>query len=184
VLLDPANARQPMPVVFTGPAASASYFEQIQAFIAATLGAPAAHRVRVIIDDATLAARTIVHGLEEVRDWRKRSSDSYNFNWLLRIPRDLQMPFYVTHESMRRLELDRRLPVHELAANLRRAFSGIVAGNVKDYGIRAIEQHGPFELRGDSDVLQPLDVLLAAFVSQKRMKLAGREYQPCYRLVG
>ena len=73
--------------------------------------------------------------------------------------------------------------MHQLAANLRRAFSGIVAGNVKEYGIRAIEQHGPFELRGDRDVLQPLDDLLAAFVSQKRMKLAGREYQPCYRLV-
>jgi pyrimidine/purine-5'-nucleotide nucleosidase len=30
--------------------------------------------------------------------------------------------------------------VHELAANLRRAFSGIVTGNVKEYGIAAIER--------------------------------------------
>jgi predicted Rossmann-fold nucleotide-binding protein len=183
LLLDPANARQPIPVIFTGPPESAAYFEQIQTFIAATLGAAAARRAHVIINDPALAARTIVQGLEEVRDWRKRASDSYNFNWLLKIPRDFQMPFNVTHESMRRLELNRRQPVHQLAANLRRAFSGIVAGNVKDYGIRAIEERGPFELRADPDVLKPLDDLLAAFVRQKRMKLAGREYQPCYRLI-
>ena len=33
--------------------------------------------------------------------------------------------------------------VHQLAANLRRAFSGIVTGNVKEYGIQAIEQVRP-----------------------------------------
>ncbi|HZF17755.1 MAG TPA: nucleotide 5'-monophosphate nucleosidase PpnN [Steroidobacteraceae bacterium] len=183
LLLDPANARQPMPVIFTGPAESAAYFEQIHAFIAATLGAAAAKRVEVVIDDPARAARAAVKGLEGVREWRRRSSDSYNYNWLLKIPPDLQMPFNVTHENMRRLELTRRQPVHQLAANLRRAFSGIVAGNVKDYGIRAIEQHGAFELRGDPQVLRPLDELLGAFVRQKRMKLAGREYQPCYRLI-
>lgn len=183
ILLDPANVRQPMPVIFTGPAESAAYFEQIQAFVATTLGATAARRVEVVIDDPARAARAAVRGLEEVRDWRKRSSDSYNYNWLLRVPPDFQVPFNVTHENMRRLELTRRQPVHVLAANLRRAFSGIVAGNVKDYGIRAIEQHGPFELRGDPEVVRPLDELLAAFVRQKRMKLAGREYQPCYRLI-
>jgi hypothetical protein len=183
LLLDPANAEQPMPLVFTGPAASASYFDQILAFIRATLGADAERRVCVVIDDAALAARTIVRGLEQVRDWRRRANDSYNFNWLLRIPREFQMPFFVGHESMRGLALHRRQPAYQLAANLRRAFSGIVAGNVKDYGIRAIEEHGPFEIHGDRDVMQPLDDLLKAFVRQKRMKLVGGEYQPCYRLV-
>jgi hypothetical protein len=69
-----------------------------------------------------------------------------------------------------------------LAANLRRAFSGIVAGNVKADGIRAIAEHGPFQLDGEAAVLQPLDDLLAAFVAQGRMKLPGSHYQPCYRL--
>ena len=64
--------------------------------------------------------------------------------------RTFQHPFDVTHESMRALELHRDQPRHELAANLRRAFSGIVAGNVKEQGIAAIEEHGPFELRGDA----------------------------------
>jgi hypothetical protein len=84
---------------------------------------------------------------------------------------------------MRTLDLSRDQPVDRLAANLRRAFSGIVTGNVKEHGIRAIEERGPYELAGDADVMQPLDELLTAFVSQLRMKLPGTAYQPCYRLV-
>jgi len=89
----------------------------------------------------------------------------------------------VTHESMRTLELHRDQPAHRLAANLRRAFSGIVTGNVKDYGIKAIERDGPYELAGDPAVMQLLDELLAAFVAQRRMRLPGSAYRPVYRLV-
>ncbi|MDX1605754.1 MAG: DUF3412 domain-containing protein, partial [Candidatus Competibacterales bacterium] len=71
---------------------------------------------------------------------------------------------------------------HRLAADLRRAFSGIVAGNIKPEGVRAIDRHGPFELRGETDIMQALDELLTAFVEQRRMKLPGTEYVPCYRL--
>ncbi|MEK6749672.1 MAG: pyrimidine/purine nucleotide monophosphate nucleosidase domain-containing protein, partial [Pseudomonadota bacterium] len=69
------------------------------------------------------------------------------------------------------------------AANLRRAFSAIVAGNVKDEGIRAVEQYGDFEIRGESSILEPLDSLLASFVAQHRMKLPGKTYKPCYRII-
>jgi hypothetical protein len=31
--------------------------------------------------------------------------------------------------------------------------------------------------------MEPLDALLRSFVAQGRMKFAGAEYQPCYRLV-
>ena len=85
---------------------------------------------------------------------------------------------------MANLKLSRDLPPHELAANLRRAFSGIVAGNVKDKGIRLIEQHGPYEITGDRDIMLQLDQLLQAFVDQHRMKLPGNSaYVPCYKLV-
>jgi hypothetical protein len=84
---------------------------------------------------------------------------------------------------MRLLALHRDQPVHRLAANLRRAFSGIVTGNVKENGIRSIEEHGPYELCGDPQIMALLDDLLAAFVAQKRMKLPGTVYRPCYRLV-
>ena len=75
---------------------------------------------------------------------------------------------------MRALRLYRDQPAHELAADLRRAFSGIVTGNVKENGVRAIEKLGPYELTGDASVMKLLDELLTAFVAQKRMKLAGQ----------
>ncbi len=182
ILLDPQNADQPFPVVFTGPAQSAAYFEQLDRFIGITLGPEAQKRYRIIVDDPAETAREMRHGLDLVRRRRRRTGDAYNFNWLLRIPPAFQYPFKVTHESMASLVLSRDLPVHELAANLRRAFSGIVAGNVKEEGLRLIESNGPFTLHGDPDIGRPLDELLEAFVMQRRMKLLG-EYRPCYRII-
>jgi predicted Rossmann-fold nucleotide-binding protein len=183
ILLDPANKDMPFPVVFTGPADSAEYFEQIHQFIGATLGPAAQSRYRVIIDDPAGVARVMVQALAEVRDYRRRTSDSYGFNWLLKIPLDFQLPFEVSHASMRALQLSHDQPIHKRAADLRRAFSGIVAGNIKEYGVSAIERYGPFELRGEPSIMEPLDALLRSFVAQGRMKFAGGEYTPCYRLV-
>ncbi len=183
VLLDPRNAEQPLPLIFTGPAESAGYFEQIHGFIGATLGAAAHQRYRVIIGDPAGVARELVRGLDQVREGRRRSSDSYNFNWLLHVPPELQKPFEVKHETMRSLALTAAQPVHLRAANLRRFFSGIVAGNVKEYGIRAIERFGPFEVHGDRAIVNALDTLLTGFVAERRMQIADGQYRPCYRLV-
>jgi len=183
VLLDPANAAQPLPVVLTGPAISAGYFEQIARFIEGTLGSAALNRFKVIIDDPAAVARHLVSSFEQVREFRRRQNDSFNFNWLLRVPYDMQQPFVVTHASMRALELHRGQPLHRLAANLRRAFSGIVTGNVKENGVAAIERNGPYELAADPQIMPLLDELLTAFVAQRRMKLPGSVYRPCYRLV-
>jgi hypothetical protein len=59
----------------------------------------------------------------------------------------------------------------------------VVAGNVKADGIRAIEEHGHFEIHGDAAIMEPMDRLLASFVAQSRMKLPGKAYVPCYRVV-
>jgi hypothetical protein len=101
----------------------------------------------------------------------------------MRVDPEFQRPFEVSHASMRTLRLHRDQPVHQLAADLRRAFSGIVSGNVKEHGIRAIERHGPFELVGDPAIMAMLDEMLAGFVAQQRMKLPGSAYVPCYRIV-
>jgi hypothetical protein len=121
-------------------------------------------------------------GFDVVRRSRRRAGDAYNYNWLLRIPPAFQKPFEVSHAAMAGLALSMDLPVHERAANLRRAFSGIVAGNVKERGIRLIEENGPFEIHASREVAKPLDELLRAFVAQRRMKLVG-EYRPSYRIV-
>jgi pyrimidine/purine-5'-nucleotide nucleosidase len=183
ILMDPANRQQPFPVVLTGPRASAAYFEHILQFVSRTLGDEAARRFTVVIDDPAEVGRQLVRGMDAVREFRRQHSDSYNYNWLLSVQPEFQQPFEVTHESMRALELHRGQAPHELAANLRRAFSGIVTGNVKEHGIKAIERYGPYELAGDPAIMKLLDDLLTAFVAQRRMKLPGTEYRPVYRLV-
>lgn len=182
ILLDPQNVEQPFPVVFTGPAASAGYFRQIDEFLAATLGPVARQCYRIVLDDPPEVAREMLRGMDAVREFRRRRSDAYNFNWLLGIPHELQQPFEPTHAAMASLEIRRGMEPHRLAAELRRAFSGIVSGNVKEQGIRLIEEHGPFEIHGDPDLMRPLDALLGAFARERRMKLAG-DYRPCYRVV-
>jgi hypothetical protein len=183
ILLDPANREQPFPLVLTGPRESEEYFEHIGRFLTGTLGVDATRRFSIIIDDPPEVARRMVRGMQEVREFRRKHSDSYNFNWLLSIQPAFQQPFEVTHAAMRALDLSRAQPPHALAANLRRAFSGIVTGNVKELGIQAIEREGPYELAGDPAVMQLLDDLLAAFVIQRRMRLPGSAYRPVYRLV-
>jgi predicted Rossmann-fold nucleotide-binding protein len=183
ILLHPANADLPFPLVFTGPKGAEAYFRRIDEFIAATLGVEAQRRYKIIVDDPVQVAREIQAGIKQVRAFRKEKRDAYYFNWLLHIEHEFQRPFHPTHEHMRHLRLHRNQPTHLLAAHLRRAFSGVVAGNVKAEGIRNIEKHGAFELHGDAAIMAPMDALLASFVAQGRMKLSSRKYEPCYRLV-
>lgn len=184
VLLNPRNAEIPFPLVFTGPPGAATYFEQIDHFIHLTLGDAARNRYRIVVDNPVEVAQIMAAGMEEVRKYRIRTNDAFYFNWLLHIDESFQIPFRPTHESMRALELHRDVPLHTLAANLRRMFSGIVAGNVKPEGVQAIREHGPFEIRCEPQIAHSLDALLTAFISHNRMKLpSGKAYEPCYRLV-
>ncbi|GAB2839286.1 nucleotide 5'-monophosphate nucleosidase PpnN [Pseudoduganella ginsengisoli] len=183
ILLHPDNAGTPFPLIFTGPESSRDYFAQINRFIGTTLGEEAQARYKIIIDDPELVAREMQAGIKEVREFRKARSDAYYFNWALKIDQEFQRPFAPTHENMRNLNLHKNQPVHMLAANLRRAFSGVVAGNVKEDGIRAIEKYGHFELHGETEIMGPMDALLASFVAQSRMKLAGKAYTPCYKVI-
>ncbi len=184
VLAHPDNREIPLPLVLTGPAGSAGYFAQLDAFIRGILGEHFAARYEIIVNDAPRVAVRMRRGAEDVMRFRDANDDAAYFNWSLRIDPRFQQPFTATHEAMKSLRLDRDLPAHELACNLRRAFSGLVSGNVKEDGIRAVEQHGPFELRGERAIITALDDLLRGFVAQGRMRLAGREYTPCYRLAG
>ncbi|MDB5755441.1 MAG: uncharacterized protein JWR56_1869 [Massilia sp.] len=183
ILLHPDNAEIPFPLIFTGPESSRDYFRQINEFIGETLGEEAQKRYKIIVDDPEMVARELQMAIKEVREFRKSRSDAYYFNWLLKIDEEFQRPFKPSHENMRSLNLHKNQETHLLAANLRRAFSGVVAGNVKDEGIRAIEKYGQFEIYGDREIMGPMDALLASFVEQSRMKLPGKVYVPCYRIV-
>jgi hypothetical protein len=183
ILLNPENARIPFPLVLTGPESSRDYFEQIDQFIKLTLGKEAQDLYVIIINNPVKVAQKMKAGIEVVRTFRRENSDAFYFNWILKIPTEFQQPFIPTHENIVQLKLDKDQPKHHLAANLRRAFSAIVSGNVKEEGIRAIEQNGLFKISGDAKIMQSLDKLLQSFVEQERMKIPGSFYSPCYTII-
>ncbi len=183
ILLHPVNRELPLPVIMTGPKEAESYFGQVDEFLSETLGSQARKRYKIIIDDPEQVARRISAGVDDVRRFRKRHGEAYYFNWRLNIDEAFQKPFKATHETMRALELTTELPVHDLAVNLRRVFSGIVSGNVRDDTMAEIEKHGPFEISGSRQLMRLLDSLLSDFVKHGRMKLAREAYSPCYRVV-
>lgn len=182
ILLHPENHDEPMPVILTGPAESAPYFKQIDQFIRSVLGDDATKRYQIVIDDAPKVARILKEGMDAVREHRKVTGDAFHYNWALKIEPEFQLPFIPSHDNMAKLNLHTNQPVASLASNLRQAFSGIVAGNVKADGIREIEKHGPFSISGNTQLMKQLDRLLEAYVKQGRMKLPGSHYEPCYRI--
>jgi len=178
----PDNADIPLPLVFASSEANAPYFEMIDRFLRDVLGDAVARHYRIITGDAIAVARQIKEALAQVGEARIAAKESFSFNWGLSIEEDLQYPFHPTHESMAALTLYRDQPQHCLIAELRRAFSGISAGNVKDFGVRAIRERGPFRLVGDEDIVAGLGTLLHAFVAQGRMRLDARSYTPCFEV--
>jgi len=183
IMMKPENAGMPLPLILTGPESSADYFRSIDRFVAETLGDDARRLYRIELGNPAAVARLLSEAMVEVRDFRQSHKDAFYFNWRLQTDRDFQVPFEATHENMAALQLHREQDPHDLAVHLRRAFSGMVAGNVKEEGIRAIEAYGPFELQGDRQVVEQLDQLLGGFVAQRRMRLSAETYEPCYRLL-
>ncbi len=183
IKMNSANVHQPMPLVLTGPKESADYFTTLDHFIRQTLGEAATRHYQIIIDDPVAVAQVMKQAMPRVREHRRATGDAYSFNWSLKIEPEFQLPFEPDHATMASLDLHWDQAPAQLAANLRRAFSGIVAGNVKASGLRAIEQQGPFQLHGDKELMTLMDKLLQSFVKQGRMKLPGSAYIPCYEIV-
>ncbi|BES83813.1 LOG family protein [Pectobacterium araliae] len=182
IMMNPENSEQVLPIILTGPEESADYFRVLDEFIVGTLGRQARRYYSIIINDAAEVARQMKKAMPLVQESRRHTGDAYSFNWSLRIAPDLQLPFEPSHENMADLNLHPNQPAEELAAALRRAFSGIVAGNVKEVGIQAIEQRGPYKIHGDPQMMKSMDTLLQGFVAQQRMKLPGSAYIPCYEI--
>ena len=183
ILLHPMNKDLKLPLIFSGPLSSKAYFEQIDAFIGATLGELAQAKYEIIIEDPKAVAMAINSGVASVIEQRQESQEAYHYNWQLHIDEDFQQPFIPTHENMANLTLTKDLPTEALASNLRKAMSGIVAGNVKTFGVEQISKYGPYQLNAQPQLIEKLDVLLKSFVAQDRMKLpSDTPYKPCYQV--
>lgn len=183
ILLHPDNS-QGLPLVFAGPESCREYFNILDKFLRQCLGDEISEFYEIIIGQPDKVAKTMRDAVDNVHQYRHETQDAYYFNWQLHIDPMLQHPFSPTHENMAALRLDRDMPKHELASQLRAAFSGIVAGNVKTFGIREVAEHGPYQINGDPQLLSAIDDLLRIFVREQRMKLGQgeKEYKPCYQL--
>lgn len=183
ILMHPDNAES-LPLVFAGPANCEEYFAELERFLVGCLGEEVKSYYQIILGDPHQVGRSVRKAVQEQHSRRRKSQQAYYFNWELVISRELQQPFVPTHANMAALELRDELPRHELAGQLRRTFSGLVAGNVKAFGIEQVRKHGPYQLQGEPRLLQHMDRLLRLLVKQERMKLGEGEhdYQPCYQI--
>ena len=182
IMLNPKNKTQVLPIVLTGPEESIAYFEEIAEFVEATLGKEARDLLNIMPNQPEAVAQFIKDKMTQVREFRQSVGDAYQFNWTLTIDPDFQHSFEPNHDNMSKLNLNIEQSKTVLAANLRKAFSGIVAGNIKEQGVLDVKQKGPFTLNGDVSLMQRMDKLLMAFVDQGRMKLPGSKYEPCYKI--
>ena len=183
IKMHPDNAHIPLPLIMAAPESSASYFEQIDGFLQDLLGDEVKQHYEVITGDAPAVARQLRASVKGVRHHRLQHQESFSYNWGLKVPGELQQPFEPTHANMAALKLHREQPVSDLMADLRRAFSGIVAGNVKEDGMREVAANGPFQLSGDPEVIERLSALLQGFADQGRMKIDAASYRPCFEIV-
>lgn len=183
ILMNPENKMMPYPVILTGPEESKDYILKIHDFIGKILGEEAQTLYTISFDEKEVA-NIMYNSIQKVKEYREEKNEASYFNWGLKIERSFQIPFPLIHEEIAKLDLSFNIPKHELACNLRRIFSVIVAGNVKPEGIKSIRENGPFKISGDKVIMDFLDELLADFIKQDRMKLPnGETYKPCYEIV-
>jgi hypothetical protein len=177
--MHPKNQNVRVPLIFAADHDSRGYFDALDRFLRESLGDQVAQYYEIIIGDEKAVARTVRQQIDEVMAQRCEQNDSFAYNWGLHIPLELQKPFIADHSTMSALNLSTQQAPYNLAVELRRAFSGVVAGNIKEFGVKAVREHGPFKLKGDPDLMKSMDTLLQSFVSEGRMKIAG-DYTPCY----
>ncbi len=177
------NKHNFLPLILTGNKDSVEYFDALTEFLELCFGSEVSRYYDLIIDDPVKVAQKVKKNNESVLEHRTITHDSYCFNWTLKIPYELQHAVKVTHSYMESLNLSKDQEPWKLACNLRAAFSGIVAGNVKEYGIKLVAKNGPFKLHGDKEIIHSMDKLLRSYIKQGRVLLSKKEYKPCYELV-
>src|SRR3546814_13041861 len=106
-------------------------------------------------------------GIRKVREYRLDQKDSFYFNWSLDVPLEFQQPFQPTHEAMAALDLHHGRKPPALAADLRRAFPRIVAGNVQYAGNRRIAEFSPFQTSCDTTHTHTPDVSMLPLITTR-----------------
>ena len=179
ILLDPANREQPFPIVLTGPAESAAYFEQIGRFIAGTLGR---------------GGRAALHDHHR-RPGRGGAAHGARHGCGARVPPPAQRLVQLQLAALHPARVPAALRGHARQRCARSSWTATSRctswprtcaapspasspATSRSTASRRSSAHGPYELAGDPAIMQLLDELLAAFVAQRRMKPARQRLPP------
>lgn len=180
ILMNPKNKNIKLPVILTGEEDNKEYINKIDSFICKTLGEEAKKYYKICFNEFEVA-KIMNEEIKEVKSSRIKNDEAFYYNWGIEIERSYQIPFPIEQKAISEMKISFDIPKHELACNLRRLFSVIVAGNIKPEGIKYIRENGPFIINGDPKILKLLDDLLNDFINQGRMKLPNdKKYEPCY----
>lgn len=179
ILMQQQNKEQVLPLIFACSKQHRAYFDSMDKFLRSCLGDEVANYYTIVDGSAEAVAEAARLGVQQVQRYRRSTQESYGYNWQLHIPYVLQQPFIPSHENMAALRLHKNTPRDQLCVDLRAAFSGIVAGNVKSYGLAQVKAHGPYQLHADQQIGELLEGLLKEFVTQGRMSLS-QNYKPSF----
>jgi len=177
------NKDNVLPLYFAASSEDQDYFNVLDAFLVSCLGEQVRDYYQIHIGDPQRLAEHIKVDMQAVKNHRREHNEAYSYNWRLHIPFALQRAFEPSHEEMAKLKLKQGQSASQLAVQLRAAFSGIVAGNVKPNSVAAVAEKGPFQLCADQAIAEQLNALLSIFVQQRRMSLTHENYQPCFEIV-
>ena len=181
ILMQEENKDQTLPIIFASSEKDKAYFESLDRFLRQCLGDDVAKYYEIITESPRKVAEAAKAGVKKTHRFRRKTQEAYGYNWQMHIPYALQKPFLPSHENMENLQLFSKISPSELSVNLRAAFSGIVAGNVKPFGIEAVAKNGAYQLHADKAIGDLLEDLLKGFVKQGRMSL-DHGYKPCFEI--
>ncbi len=182
ILMDENNSHCHLSLIFASDASSKNYFQHLDTFLRACFGDEVAQFYTIITGHPDQVAILAKQSVMQIHKQRHMLQQSYEFNWQLTIPVKLQQPFEPQHESMAALSLTHDIAKAELCVNLRAAFSGIVAANVKPEGIAQIEAQGPYQLKADERLAKLLKQLLERFTKDGRMSSLKNGYIPSFSI--
>lgn len=182
ILMYKENSQLVFPLILTGPSSSSDHFKLLDEFLNLAFGDKLKGKYEIILADEKKVAFLIQDLIKNVTKQRRSIKDADYYNWTMKIPVQLQEEFLSTHEEMQALNLNLEQEPYILAANLRKALSGIVSANVRIDGKALIKEKGPYKLRGDAKLLHKLDELIEKFALDGRLKLDDEVYKKCYKI--
>ena len=122
------------------------------------------------------------NGIKKVREYRMAQQESFSYNWGWPYRTTRSSPSNPTLRQYGGTEAPSAAAGARVGGGTTPRLFGIVAGNIKEVGIRAVEEHGPTNCRRHGRGIASA-ACSPRSSSRGRMKLDSSNYTPCFKLV-